>query len=206
MDGSVADVCGLVDVAREFGAWLVLDEAHATGVLGPGGRGAAAAAGVDSRDPCVVRVVTLSKALGAGGGAVCGDAAVRRLLVQRGRALIFSTALPHPTVAAARVGLRVLREEPLLLEKLRGIARVLRGALRVTGDPGMPIVPVLVGEPGRAVALERAMLDAGFLVQAVRPPTVAVGTSRVRLVASAAHDEGDLRAAAAALTGALETL
>ncbi|HEV7680232.1 MAG TPA: 8-amino-7-oxononanoate synthase [Candidatus Dormibacteraeota bacterium] len=199
MDGTVADVDGLAAVAREFGAWLVLDEAHATGVLGPDGRGATAAAGVDPRDACVVRVVTLSKALGAGGGAVCGDAAVRRLLLQRGRALIFSTALPHPTVAAARAGLAVLRSEPALLARLHGNARLLRGALGVDGDPAMPIVPVVVGEPGPAVALERAMLEAGFLVQAVRPPTVAVGTSRVRMVASALHDEGDLLGAAGAL-------
>ena len=208
VDGSVADVAGLVALARRHDAWLVLDEAHATGVLGPGGRGALAAAGVDPREPQVVRVVTLSKALGAAGGAVCGDDAVRRLLLQRGRALIFSTALPHPTVAAALAALRVLLAEPSLVDGLRHNARVLRRALPVAaaGAEDMPIVPVITGDPGRAVALERAMLDAGWLVQAVRPPTVPPGTSRVRLVASAAHTEEELRGAAAALLGALETL
>lgn len=207
MDGTMADVRGLCALAHQYGAWLVLDEAHATGVLGPGGRGAAAAAGVDARDPHVVRVVTLSKALGAGGGAVCGDAAVRALLLQRGRALVFSTALPHPTVAAARAALQVLRDEPSLVQALRDNARVLRHALRTVcsaGDEGVPIVPVVVGDATRAVALERAMLDAGWLVQAVRPPTVPAGTSRVRLVAAAAHSEDELRGAAAALLRALE--
>jgi 7-keto-8-aminopelargonate synthetase-like enzyme len=192
----------LVELARRHSAWLVLDEAHATGVLGAGGRGALALAGVDARDAQVVRVVTLSKALGAGGGAVCGDAAVRGLLLQRGRALIFSTALPHPTVAAARAALRLLRDDASLLQRLRSNASVLREALALLDPPGdaeMPIVPVVAGEPGRAVALERSMLDAGFLVQAVRPPTVPVGTSRVRMVASAAHTPDELRAAAATL-------
>jgi 8-amino-7-oxononanoate synthase len=207
MDGTVADVAGLVALARRFGAWLVLDEAHATGVLGPGGRGALAAAGVDPREPCVVRVVTLSKALGSGGGAVCGDAVVRRLLLQRGRALVFSTALPHPTVAAARAALRVVRADgAALLGALHANARVLREALDIGGDASMPIVPVLTGDPARAVALENAMLDAGFLVQAVRPPTVPEGTSRVRLAASAAHTASELRGAAAALRDAVARL
>jgi 8-amino-7-oxononanoate synthase len=207
MDGTVADVAGLVALARRHGAWLVLDEAHATGVVGPGGRGALAAAGVDPREPLVVRVVTLSKALGAGGGAVCGDAVVRRLLLQRGRALVFSTALPHPTVAAARAALRVLRDEgAALLATLRGNARVLRGALEADGDAAMPIVPVVTGDPSRAVMLESLMLEAGYLVQAVRPPTVPAGTSRVRLAASAAHSHEELRGAASALRAALARL
>lgn len=205
MDGTVADVAGLAGLARRYGAWLVLDEAHATGVLGAGGRGAAEAAGVDAAEPWLVRVVTLSKALGAGGGAVCGDALVRRLLLQRGRALIFSTALPHPTVAAARAGLRVLRDEGgALIARLRGNTAVLRDALGVGGDECMPIVPVAAGEPGRAVALEQAMLDAGYLVQAVRPPTVPEGSSRLRLVVSAGHTHEELCGAAGALLDAVE--
>ncbi len=204
MDGSVADVAGLAELARRHDAWLVLDEAHATGVLGEGGRGAWSAAGLDPRTPWVVRVVTLSKALGAAGGAVCGDALVRRLLLQRGRALIYSTALPHPTVAAARAALRVLRDDgEALIARLRGNALALRGALGAGGDAAMPIVPVEVGDPRRAVALEQALLEAGYLVQAVRPPTVPAGTSRLRLVASAAHTDEELRGAAAALGEAL---
>jgi 8-amino-7-oxononanoate synthase len=209
MDGTVADVAGLVSLAHTYGAWLVLDEAHATGVLGPGGRGAAAAAGVDARDAQVVRVVTLSKALGAGGGAVCADTAVRELLLQRGRALVFSTALPHPTVAAARAALRVVQDEPWRIDCLRDNAHVLREGLRdvaLPGDDDVPIVPVVTGDPARAVALERAMLDAGWLVQAVRPPTVPPGSSRVRCVASAAHTPDELHGAVAALLGALEVV
>jgi len=208
MDGTVADVAGLVGLARRYGAWLVLDEAHATGVLGVGGRGACVAAGVSVDEPCVVRVVTLSKALGAGGGAVCGDDVVRRLLLQRGRALIFSTALPHPTVAAASAALAVLRsaEGVALVERLHGNARVLRSALGVGGDLAMPIVPFVLGDPLRAMRVEQAMLDAGYLVQAARPPTVPAGTSRVRLVASAAHSPEQLRGAAATLLDAVGRL
>jgi 8-amino-7-oxononanoate synthase len=209
MDGEVADVAGLLELARRHDAWLVLDEAHATGVLGPGGRGAAAEAGVDAAEERVVRVVTLSKALGASGGAVLGTAAVRQLLLQRGRALIFSTTLPHPTVAAARAGLAVLAAEPERPCRAQDLARRLRAALgpvSVPGRPDVPIVPVIVGEADRAVALERRLLDAGYLVQAVRPPTVPPGTSRVRLVPTAAHTAAQVDGVAAALRAAMEHL
>ncbi|MDB5065398.1 MAG: 8-amino-7-oxononanoate synthase, partial [Chloroflexi bacterium] len=128
MDGTVAPVAELVALAERHGAWLVLDEAHATGVLGPGGRGAAAEAGVDPHHPQVVRVVTLSKGLGAQGAAICGHPVVRQLLLQRGRALIFSTALPHPTVAAARAALAVLAAEPQRVDRLRANVARLRAA------------------------------------------------------------------------------
>ncbi len=210
MDGDVADVGGLLGLARRHDAWLVLDEAHATGVLGPGGRGAAAEAGVAGAgdEDRLVRVVTFSKALGAAGAAVLGSPSVRGLLMQRGRALIFSTALPHPAVAAARAALEVLAAEPQRVERVRALARRLRGSLAglpVSGRPDVPIVPVLVGEPGAAVDLDRQLLEAGYLVQAVRPPTVPPGSSRVRLVPTAAHTEAELDGAAAALRDAVGT-
>ncbi len=207
MDGDVADVAGLLALARRHEAWLVLDEAHATGVLGPGGRGAAAEARLDPADERLVRVVTLSKALGAAGGAVLGAAVVRQLLLQRGRALIFSTSPPHPAVAAARAALAVLAAEPERVERARALALRLRAGLRplvAGGRPDVPIVPVIAGDAGRAVALERRLLDAGYLVQAVRPPTVAPGTSRLRLVPTTAHTEAEIDGAAAALRAALE--
>ncbi|HEX3605980.1 MAG TPA: aminotransferase class I/II-fold pyridoxal phosphate-dependent enzyme [Candidatus Dormibacteraeota bacterium] len=202
MDGTVAPVAGLVELAERHGAWLVLDEAHATGVLGPGGRGAAAEACVDPRHPQVVRTVTLSKGLGAQGAAVCGDPAVRQLLLQRGRALIFSTALPHPTVAAARAALRVLAEEPERVDRLRRATARLRTALAPLEPSGrfdIPVLPIPAGAEDRAVALEAALLERGMLVQAVRPPTVPAGTSRLRIAVSAAHTDAHLDALAATL-------
>jgi glycine C-acetyltransferase/8-amino-7-oxononanoate synthase len=207
MDGDVADVAGLASLARDHGAWLVLDEAHATGVLGPGGRGAAAAAGLDAAEEHIVRVVTLSKALGAAGGAVLSSPMVRQLLLQRGRALIFTTAPPHPAVAAARAALAVLADEPERVERVRALAGRLRDRLRqvVTGGRAdVPIVAVVAGDAGRAVTLERRLLDAGYLVQAVRPPTVPPGTSRLRLVPTAAHTEAEIDGAAAAVHAALD--
>ena len=202
MDGTVAPVAGLVALAERHGAWLVLDEAHATGVLGPGGRGAAAEAEVDPAHPQVVRVVTLSKGLGAQGAAICGDPLVRQLLLQRGRALIFSTALPHPTVAAARAALAVLSAEPERVDRLRANVARLRSALAPLEPSGrfdIPVLPVPAGAEDRAVALEAALLERGLLVQAVRPPTVPPGTSRLRIAVSAAHTSEHLDALAAAL-------
>lgn len=199
MDGTVADVAGLYRLARSAGAWLVLDEAHATGVLGPGGRGAAAEAGLDPRDEQVVRVVTLSKALGASGGAVCASAAVRSLLLQRGRGLIFSTAPALPVVAAARAALAVLRDTPALVAELHTRAvrlRSLLSSLHPSGRTDMPIVPVLVGEADRTVALEGSLLALGHLVQAIRPPTVPTGTSRLRIAVTAAHTDAEIDALA----------
>jgi 7-keto-8-aminopelargonate synthetase-like enzyme len=204
MDGELADVAGLARVAREHAAWLILDEAHATGVVGPGGRGAAAAAGLGG-EPHVVRVVTFSKALGAGGGAVCGSHAVAQLLLQRGRALIFSTGLPHPTVAAATVALRVLQRSPELVDRLRANAQVLRDGLDGRCLPAaadMPIAAVVVGSAHGAVQAEQRVLDAGYLAQAVRPPTVPPGTSRLRVVASALHTDVELRGVASAVLSA----
>ncbi len=206
MDGTVAPVAGLLELAERHRAWLVLDEAHATGVLGPGGRGAAAEAGIDPGHPQVVRVVTLSKGLGAQGAAVCGHPAVRRLLLQRGRALIFSTALPHPTVAGARAALAVLAAEPQRVDRLRANVARLRAALAVL-EPGgradVPVLPVPAGAEDRAVALEAALLDRGMLVQAVRPPTVPVGTSRLRIAVSAEHTHEQLDALATTLLSVL---
>jgi 8-amino-7-oxononanoate synthase len=201
MDGGAADLAGLDRLARRHGAWLVVDEAHALGTAGPGGRGIAAEQGVTGEH--VVRVVTFSKSLGAAGAAVCGSTQVSQLLLQRGRALIFSTAPPHPTVAAARAALDVLMAEPGLVTRLQARGRLLRsrlGDLAMPGaHPGSPIVGVLAGDPGRAMRLDAALWERGFLVQGVRPPTVAPGTSRLRLVASAAHSEEEIEAVSSAL-------
>jgi len=202
MDGAAADLVALDRLARRHDAWLVVDEAHALGTAGPGGRGLAALLGVSGDH--VVRVVTFSKALGAAGAAICGAEQVRGLLLQRGRALIFSTALPHPSVAAARAGLDVLMAEPELVLRLHERARLLRrllGELALAGaHASSPIVAVMVGDPIRTMELDQALWERGYLVQGIRPPTVEPGTSRLRLVASAVHTEAEIEGVAAALT------
>ena len=199
MDGDLAPLAGIVALAREHGARVVVDEAHATGVVGAGGRGLVAELGLQED---VVVVGTLSKALGSYGAFCCCSEEIKALLVNRARTLIFSTALPPPSVGAALAALQVLRDEPERLRRLHDNAAVLRGGLReagfdVGGDDAMPIVPLVVGEAEAATALTRALLEQGVFAQAIRPPTVPDGSSRLRLVAMASHEPAQLRDAAA---------
>jgi glycine C-acetyltransferase/8-amino-7-oxononanoate synthase len=198
MDGEPAPLAGIVELARRHGARVIVDEAHATGVVGPGGRGLVAALGLGGEVDVVVG--TLSKALGSYGAFACCDSVTASLLINRARTLIFSTALPPPSVGAAREALRIVREEPSVVERLRANARVLRDELAAQGfavkEGEVPIVPLVVGDPHAAMALCEAALAEGVFAQAIRPPTVPDGTSRLRLVAMASHDPAELRDAA----------
>ncbi len=198
MDGDLAPLAGIVELAGHHGARVMVDEAHATGVVGPGGRGLVAALGLEGQVDVVVG--TLSKALGSYGAFACCDSTTGSLLVNRARTLIYSTALPPPSVGAAREALRIVREEPSVVERLWANARVLREELAAQAfsvEAGeMPIVPLVVGEPREAMAMCEAALAEGVFAQAIRPPTVPDGTSRLRLVAMASHDPADLRDAA----------
>jgi len=204
MDGDLAPLEGIVELARRHGARVVVDEAHATGVVGPQGRGLVAELGLEGEIDVVVG--TLSKALGSYGAFACCSAEMAAFLVNRARTLIFSTGLPPSCVAAAGEALRVLREEPELVARLHRNARALRSELAAAGfavaERDMPIVPLVVGDPDAAMALCEAALDRGVFAQAIRPPTVPDGTSRLRLVAMAGHTEAELREAARVL-GAL---
>jgi 7-keto-8-aminopelargonate synthetase-like enzyme len=154
---------------------------------------------LDPRDEQVIRVVTLSKALGSSGGVVCASSAVRSLLLQRGRGLIYSTAPALPVVAAARAALQVLVTTPALVDQLRARATRMRSMLSDLNIPGrsdLPIVPVMVTDPDRSVALEASILERGHLVQAVRPPTVPAGTSRLRIVVTVVHTNREIDALA----------
>jgi glycine C-acetyltransferase len=199
MDGDVAPLVELVELARRYGARLLVDEAHGTGALGPGGRGALAAAGL-SGEPDVVVVGTLGKALGGYGAYVCATAEIVDLLVNTARPFIFSTAPPPPSVGAALAALTLLAERPGLVEQLRRNAATLREALGASGLDGgssrTQIVPVMVGDARRAMALCERLLEGGVFAQAIRPPTVPDGSSRLRLTVMANHSAGDLRAAA----------
>ncbi len=202
MDGDLAPLADLADLAGRFGAMLLVDEAHGTGVFGTGGRGASEHLGVTDRVD--VKVGTLSKALGSLGGFVAGSRRLVDWLINRARPLVYSTALPPSAAAAAIRALEILRLEPWRRVRLAELAETLRSSLPRLGfrevGPGGPIVPVVLGEPDKALSLSSSLLERGCLVPAIRPPTVPEGTARLRISLTAAHTSDDLAHLIAALT------
>jgi glycine C-acetyltransferase/8-amino-7-oxononanoate synthase len=199
MDGDVAPLERIVELARDYDARVMVDDAHGTGTIGPDGRGSVAAAGLE--DEVDVLVGTLGKSLGSYGAYVCCDRPMAKYLVNTARTLIFSTALAPPQVAAAMAALELLREEPRRVERLQRNARILREALAEEGLPpggggDTPIVPVIVGEADDAVSASDRALERGVFAQAIRPPTVPAGSSRMRLTVMASHTKSELREAA----------
>jgi 8-amino-7-oxononanoate synthase len=205
MDGDVAPLAEIVELAQRHDARVMVDEAHGTGVLGPGGRGAVADLGLEDEVDLIVG--TLGKALGSYGAYVCCDQQMAKYLVNTARTLIFSTALPPPAVAAAMAALELLREQPRRVEKLRRNGAVLRQSLDESGLPvpggDTPIVPLIVGDAADAVRASERSLERGVFAQAIRPPTVPAGTSRLRLAVMASHTKSELREAAAVLAAAV---
>jgi 8-amino-7-oxononanoate synthase len=201
MDGDVAPLLEIVELAKEYGARVMVDEAHATGALGPGGRGAIAQAGLDGEVDVVVG--TLGKALGSYGAYVCADEEMVRYLINTARSLIFSTAPGPPAVAGALAALELLQERPHRVERLRSAALTLRRALALEGflvaEQEMQIVPLLVGDEHAAMRLCKEALERGVFAQAIRPPTVPAGTSRLRLATMASHTAEELKLAARTL-------
>lgn len=194
MEGDLAPLVELCDLAAAHGAWIILDEAHAFGVLGARGRGAAELLGVESR--IAVRIGTLSKALGALGGFVVGSRELTDWLWNRARTQMYSTALPVPICAAALAALDIVSREPERRQRVIQLADELRVRLRDAGfevPVGIgPIVPVILGSPERALAASAHLEAAGNLVAAIRPPTVPKGTSRLRITVTAACTHQDL--------------
>lgn len=205
MDGDHAPLAEVVTLAEAAGAYVVVDDAHGLGAVGPDGRGAAAEAGVADR--VAVQLGNLGKALGSFGGFALCDERTRELLVQTSRSFVFTCALPPTVVAAAREALAVLTEEPERPARLQRNARLVREALVAHGvdvpSGDSPIVPVPVGDDRRAVALATQLLAAGWFVPAVRPPTVPEGMARLRLTVTAEHTADECRAVAAAVAKAL---
>ncbi len=208
MDGDVAQLGWLRELASRHGAKLMVDDAHAVGALGPGGRGAVAEAGLAGEVD--VLVGTLGKALGSYGAYACVSREVRDLLVNTARPLIFSTGLPPAMAAAAEAALGIVETEPSRIDRLRENASTLRAALAANGlEPGgagAQIMPVAVGDPDRAVAICRRALDAGVYAQAIRPPTVPDGTSRLRLTVTSEHEPSDLIDAARTIAAAFRAV
>jgi glycine C-acetyltransferase/8-amino-7-oxononanoate synthase len=205
MDGDIAPLEEIVELGERYDARVMVDEAHGTGCLGPGGRGAVADAGLE--DEVDLLVGTLGKALGSYGAYVCCDRDMADFLVNRARTLIFSTALPPPAVAGAMASLELLIEQPDRARKLQRNARVLRDALAdqgvEAGESETQIVPLVVGDASAAMDACEHALERGVYAQAIRPPTVPEGTSRLRLAVMASHTEAELRRAASVLSSAL---
>ncbi|HYY22112.1 MAG TPA: 8-amino-7-oxononanoate synthase [Thermoleophilaceae bacterium] len=201
MDGDLAPLEEIVELAQRFDARVMVDEAHATGAVGPGGRGSVADAGLEGEVELVLG--TLGKALGSYGAYVCCEGAIAKYLVNTARTLIFSTALPPPSAAAALAALELLRAQPHRVERLQRNGEVLRAALQADGVPTDPsethIVPVVIGDPEAAVAASERLLEQGIFAQAIRPPTVPAGSSRLRLAAMASHTARELREVARAV-------
>jgi 8-amino-7-oxononanoate synthase len=208
MDGDIAPLAELSILARRHSCRLMVDEAHATGCLGPGGRGSVAAAGLTGEVDLIVG--TLGKALGGYGAYVGGSRELMDFLLNTARPFIFSTAPPPPAVAAASAALELLVESPNRVERLRSNAKALREGLRSEGlEPigsDTQIVPLVVGEAGDAMALCERLLEQGIFAQAIRPPTVPAGTCRLRLTVMATHRIDDLRRAARLIGAAVREL
>jgi len=194
MDGDLAPVPELLALAERSGALLVLDEAHATGLLGEDGAGVLSLFGIS--DGPIVVVGTLSKALGSMGGFVAADQTLISVLVNRARSFIFNTALPAGAAAAALASIRLLETEPWRRERSLSLARALRdGILQREFPPSnsvTQIVPLMVGNAEAALALDLRFREAGVLARAIRPPTVPEGTSRIRFNVMATHAEEDI--------------
>ncbi|OLT28393.1 8-amino-7-oxononanoate synthase [Nocardiopsis sp. CNR-923] len=196
VDGDLTDVAALARTARAHGAALLLDDAHGLGVVGPGGRGAAALAGLEGAEDVAVSV-TLSKSLGAQGGAVLGSSRVVRHLMETARTFVFDTGLAPTSVGAALAALRVLRDEPDRTEAVRARALDLAEGLCERGlkasTPDAAVVSVLAPSPEAAVAWRDACLEAGVRVGCFRPPSVPDGRSRLRLTARATLSDAQVR-------------
>jgi glycine C-acetyltransferase len=198
MDGDIAPLPDLVEVAEKHGAIMMIDDAHASGVLGAGGKGTVAHFGLDPAR-VDVQVGTLSKAIGVLGGFIAGPAHLIEWLVNRGRPFLFSTSAPPPVAAACIAALDVIREEPERIERLWWNTTFFKKGLHDlgfdTGDSETPITPVVAGEESKAVELSRLLWDQGVFTPAIVYPTVAKGRSRVRTIVTADHTEEDLREA-----------
>lgn len=203
-DGDMAPLEDLVDLADRLDLRLVVDESHALGTVGPGGRGAVAEAGLE----CEIDVVmgTLGGALGSYGGFVACDAQTARMLTTCARTLLYSTAPAPPVVAAALAALDLMEEQPRRIDKLHANARALRDALAREGfdvaGTETQIVPVIVGEGSTALRMCELALEDGVFAQPIRPPAVPAGTARLRLAVMASHTKAELRDAARVLARA----
>jgi glycine C-acetyltransferase len=194
MDGDIAPLPGIVEAAEEAGAAVFVDDAHASGVLGRNGRGSVDHFGLHGR--VAIQVGTLSKAVGVLGGYVAGSQDLRDILIQRARPFLFSTSHPPSVAAACREAIRVMDEEPELIERLWSNTRRFKAELTRLGfDTGVsetPITPVMMGDPDTASRFSQRLFELGVFAQPVVYPTVALDKSRIRTIVTAAHSDDQL--------------
>jgi 8-amino-7-oxononanoate synthase len=188
MDGDRAPVAELHALAEAHDAWLLVDDAHGLGVV-EDGRGSCVVGG--SKLPVPLQMGTLSKAVGAYGGYLCASDAVVSLLVSRARTLVYSTGLPPATVAAACAALDLIASDRALVRRPMQLAARFCARLELP-EPASCIVPLVLGDAELALAASRDLVEHGFLVAAIRPPTVPAGTARLRLTFTAAHEDADV--------------
>jgi len=214
MDGDIAPLPDLADVCARHGAMLMIDEAHATGVLGAAGRGTEEYFGMlgDPRSAGIIVMGTLSKAIGSIGGFVAGSRELIDYLCNIARSFIYTTALPPPACAASLAAIREIERNPGRLASLRANIELLDGLLRdagmidragIAGPRATPIFPVHIGDVTKAMNVSRRLFDAGCLCPAIRPPTVPAGTSRLRVTVQAGHTERQISDFVQALREAL---
>jgi 8-amino-7-oxononanoate synthase len=203
MDGDIAPLSEIAAVAKKHDAMFMVDEAHSTGIFGPGGSGLIRELGLESAVD--VSMATLSKALGSYGGFVACSVAMRELLINRARAFIYTTAPPPAVIGASLGALDVLARNPGLGAELLARAAFFRDQLTAAGlDTGASksqIVPVIVGDSSKALSLSARLRKAGIIGAAIRPPTVPPGTARIRFSVTLAHSKDDLKKAVEIVTG-----
>jgi 8-amino-7-oxononanoate synthase len=192
MDGDLAPLAALAELAQRFDAWLLCDDAHGFGVIG-GGRGSAFA---DGKADVPLQMGTLSKAVGGYGGYLCASQAVIDLMHTRARTFIYSTGLPPPIVAAAIAAIDLIERDPAYAAEPLRKARLFARALNLP-EAQSAIVPVIIGDTDAALAASKLLRDEGYLVVAIRPPTVPAGTARLRFAFTAQHSDAEIEGLAA---------
>lgn len=194
MDGDSADLVELVELKKKYEACLIVDEAHALGCIGPGGKGCAAETGLLGDVDIVVG--TFSKALGGAGGFVAADRSIVEILINKARPFIYTTGVPAVHCLAAETALNIIDREPQRRKKLNENARILRNRLNEmelnTAASDSYIIPIVVGDAQTTVDLSVKLWEAGIMIPAIRPPTVAPGSSRLRISLMCEHTSADL--------------
>ncbi len=202
MDGDEAPLAEIVELAEKYGAMVMVDEAHATGIFEPHGAGLVAKLGLGDR--IFVQMGTLGKALGGFGAYVAGSKSLRELLINRCRSFIFTTSLPPAVLAMAIAAIDLVGKEPQRREALRNNSEFLRANLKslgyVLGDSRSQILPVMIGDAARCIELSEELLRRGVFAQGIRPPTVPPGTSRLRVTLMTTHTREHLTRALSVFT------
>ena len=194
MDGDIAPLDKIVDLARRYNAMVMIDEAHALGILGQKGKGAAEYFGLEEKID--IQMGTLSKAAGVFGAYCCGSKPLISFLVNRARSFIYTTGMPPLVAACARRAIEIIEQEPHRRTQLNESSEYLRRELNRMGfctlESQTPIIPILIKDARRAVEFSQKLFEHGIFVQAIRPPTVPVNTARLRLTVMATHQRSDL--------------